>query len=392
MFRLHGSAAPAIGPPPPPPPPVETRCRVPRVVGRTLGRAATLILRAHCRVGRVARRHSVRRKRGRCLLRAPRAGRSLELGSRASTSSSAAAKRLDRSGVSASSEPSTTSASESASAPGGKTRFGIATTRMPGGRGRAHPVAESSIAAQRPAATSSRAPPPDRRPGPACRVRPPPRRPYPEQLLRSGELEEEVDQRPVRRGGDARAASARRIRRTASIAPSTSGSFGGRAPPVARRLLPRSDPAGRARRSRRACTATTRASSCPSSPAARRAANARHARQRSRAALRPTAPRCRGGRRRGRRRPPRSRVRPAQVNEGFASRPAPHGDRLAYEQRVVARPHVRAPTGTRPSRARPRATERRARRPSSRSPSSARSAARRGRNAGPGAPGPRPGR
>jgi len=83
LFRLHGSAAPAIGPPPPPPPPpVETRCRVPRVVGRTLGRAATLILRAHCRVGRVARRHSVRRKRGKVLAQSPRAGRSLELGSR----------------------------------------------------------------------------------------------------------------------------------------------------------------------------------------------------------------------------------------------------------------------------------------------------------------------
>jgi hypothetical protein len=83
MFRLHGTAAPATGPPPPPPPPPpETRCRVPKVVGRTLGRAATLILRAHCRVGRVSRRHSVRRKRGKVLAQGPRAGKSLVLGAR----------------------------------------------------------------------------------------------------------------------------------------------------------------------------------------------------------------------------------------------------------------------------------------------------------------------
>jgi hypothetical protein len=83
MFRLHGTAAPATGPPPPPPPPPsETRCRVPKVVGRTLGRAATLILRAHCRVGRVSRRHSVRRKRGKVLAQSPRAGKSLVLGTR----------------------------------------------------------------------------------------------------------------------------------------------------------------------------------------------------------------------------------------------------------------------------------------------------------------------
>jgi hypothetical protein len=90
MFRLHGTAASATGPPPPPPPPPplspppppQMRCRVPKVVGRTLGRAATLILRAHCRVGRVTRRHSVRRKRGKVLVQSPRAGKSLVLGAR----------------------------------------------------------------------------------------------------------------------------------------------------------------------------------------------------------------------------------------------------------------------------------------------------------------------
>ena len=83
MFRLRGTAAPATGPPPPPPPPPQTRCRVPEAfVGRTLGRAATMILRAHCRVGRVARRRSVRRRRGKVIAQSPRAGTSLVLGAR----------------------------------------------------------------------------------------------------------------------------------------------------------------------------------------------------------------------------------------------------------------------------------------------------------------------
>ena len=80
VFRLHGTEAPVT--PPPPPPPASSRCLVPRVVGKTLGRAATLILRGHCRVGRVTRRHSVRKKRGKVLAQSPRAGRSLEVGSR----------------------------------------------------------------------------------------------------------------------------------------------------------------------------------------------------------------------------------------------------------------------------------------------------------------------
>jgi len=83
MFRLHGTAAPATGPPPPPPPPPPSAtCRVPKVVGRTVARAVTLILRAHCRVGRVARRHSVRRKRGKVIGQSPRGGKTLVVGSR----------------------------------------------------------------------------------------------------------------------------------------------------------------------------------------------------------------------------------------------------------------------------------------------------------------------
>src|SRR5262249_8637824 len=65
VFRLHGAQAALTPPPPPPPPPPPAPvCRVPRVIGKTLGRAATLILRGHCRVGSVTRRHAIRRKRG----------------------------------------------------------------------------------------------------------------------------------------------------------------------------------------------------------------------------------------------------------------------------------------------------------------------------------------
>jgi len=52
------------------------------VIGKTLGRAATLILRGHCRVGSVARRHSIRKKRGKVLAQSPRAGSSLRVGAR----------------------------------------------------------------------------------------------------------------------------------------------------------------------------------------------------------------------------------------------------------------------------------------------------------------------
>jgi uncharacterized delta-60 repeat protein len=59
-------------PPPPPPPPPPVRCRVPRVVGTTLGRARTRIRRAHCRVGRIRRARSAHV--GRVLRQSPRPG------------------------------------------------------------------------------------------------------------------------------------------------------------------------------------------------------------------------------------------------------------------------------------------------------------------------------
>ena len=69
-----------LGPPPPTPP---VRCRVPRVVGLTLGRARVRLRSAHCKVGRVRRARSTRR-RGRVTSQHPRAGRRLPGGSRVS--------------------------------------------------------------------------------------------------------------------------------------------------------------------------------------------------------------------------------------------------------------------------------------------------------------------
>ena len=57
------------------------RCRVPYVVGLTLARARARIRSAHCRVGRVRRAHSARR-REHVISQRPRAGRRLASGSR----------------------------------------------------------------------------------------------------------------------------------------------------------------------------------------------------------------------------------------------------------------------------------------------------------------------
>jgi beta-lactam-binding protein with PASTA domain len=47
------------------------------VVGRKLAQARARIIRAHCRVGRVTRKASAVRKRGRVLRQSPRPGRRL---------------------------------------------------------------------------------------------------------------------------------------------------------------------------------------------------------------------------------------------------------------------------------------------------------------------------
>jgi hypothetical protein len=79
VWRLRGASVgvprpPAPAPPPPPPARVLRKlCRVPRVVGRKLGKARASIRRASCKVGRVRRTRS-RRPRGRVVRQTPRAG------------------------------------------------------------------------------------------------------------------------------------------------------------------------------------------------------------------------------------------------------------------------------------------------------------------------------
>jgi beta-lactam-binding protein with PASTA domain len=58
------------------------KCVVPRVVGLKLVRAKRRIVSRHCRVGRVIRKASVLKKKGRVLAQAPRPGKHLKRGSR----------------------------------------------------------------------------------------------------------------------------------------------------------------------------------------------------------------------------------------------------------------------------------------------------------------------
>jgi beta-lactam-binding protein with PASTA domain len=58
------------------------RCKVPKVVGLTLKKARTRIVRAHCRVGKVTKRFTTRRKKGRVLSQKPKPSRLLAAGAR----------------------------------------------------------------------------------------------------------------------------------------------------------------------------------------------------------------------------------------------------------------------------------------------------------------------
>jgi hypothetical protein len=71
---MKGSFVVAVGAPPP------VRCRVPRVIGQTIGRARRSIRVRHCRVGRVRYTRSTR-PRGKVVSQKPRAGRRLARGS-----------------------------------------------------------------------------------------------------------------------------------------------------------------------------------------------------------------------------------------------------------------------------------------------------------------------
>jgi hypothetical protein len=67
--------------PPPPPPPPLIQCHVPKLKGKVVGVARSRIAEAHCRVGRVSRVKSAKRK-GIVLSQRPRAGKTLPRSSR----------------------------------------------------------------------------------------------------------------------------------------------------------------------------------------------------------------------------------------------------------------------------------------------------------------------
>jgi lysophospholipase L1-like esterase len=73
IAKAFGGAATPAAPPPPPP------CRVPKVTGKRLKSAMTLINRAHCSLGRVSYRYSAARK-GTVFAQRPRAGLELANG------------------------------------------------------------------------------------------------------------------------------------------------------------------------------------------------------------------------------------------------------------------------------------------------------------------------
>jgi subtilisin family serine protease len=70
--------------PPPPPPPAFTppKCLVPNVLGKTLRKAKARIEARHCRVGKVTRTTSSKRRKGRVLREKPKAGKRLTSGAK----------------------------------------------------------------------------------------------------------------------------------------------------------------------------------------------------------------------------------------------------------------------------------------------------------------------
>jgi hypothetical protein len=58
------------------------RCKVPKVVGLTLKKARARIVRAHCRVGKITKKFSTRKKKGKVLAQKPKPGRLLAAGAR----------------------------------------------------------------------------------------------------------------------------------------------------------------------------------------------------------------------------------------------------------------------------------------------------------------------
>ncbi|HUK95678.1 MAG TPA: PASTA domain-containing protein [Gaiellaceae bacterium] len=69
-------------------------CVVPKVVGRALPKARKMIVKAHCRVGKVTRKTSSRRLQGRVLKQKPKPGRRLPKGARVNLTVGIAAKNV----------------------------------------------------------------------------------------------------------------------------------------------------------------------------------------------------------------------------------------------------------------------------------------------------------
>jgi beta-lactam-binding protein with PASTA domain len=55
---------------------------VPKVLGLKLANAKTKLRKAHCRTGKVRRKFSTRRKKGKVVAQKPKAGRTLKAGSK----------------------------------------------------------------------------------------------------------------------------------------------------------------------------------------------------------------------------------------------------------------------------------------------------------------------
>jgi hypothetical protein len=64
------------------PPLTPLSCKVPKVVGLAVKSARTKIARAHCKVGKITKKHAAKKKRGKVLVQSPKAGKKLKAGAK----------------------------------------------------------------------------------------------------------------------------------------------------------------------------------------------------------------------------------------------------------------------------------------------------------------------
>jgi uncharacterized repeat protein (TIGR01451 family) len=77
-YGLSGQASASTTVTCPPP----AKCHVPKAIGLKLAKARARIIRAHCRVGKVRKKFSSRRKKGKVIAQKPKAGKTLAAGSK----------------------------------------------------------------------------------------------------------------------------------------------------------------------------------------------------------------------------------------------------------------------------------------------------------------------